>query len=79
MSYLLPKSWYCQFLEEDLKTPIPRKVTLDDPQKPIEMVERGGGLPNSEADQMLRYSIELGRGGAWLSLTEEQYPKLRKR
>ena len=52
-------------------------MTLDDPQKLIEMAKRGGGLPNLEADQMLRHGIEIGRGGVWLSLTEEQYKKLK--
>jgi hypothetical protein len=76
---MLTKGWYCQFLEEDLKTPLPRKVTLDSPQKLMEMAERGGGLPNLEASQMLRLGIEVGRGGVWLSLSEDQYQKLKKR
>jgi hypothetical protein len=79
MSYMLTNGWYCQFLEEDLKTPLPRRVTLDNPEKLMEMVERGGGLPNLEASQMLRLGIEVGRGGVWLSLTREQYQKLKKR
>ena len=77
MSYTLTKGWYCQFLEVDLKTPLPRRLTLEDPQKLIEMAERGGGLQNLEASQMLRLGIEVGRGGLWLSLTEEQYRKLK--
>ena len=79
MSYMEREGWCCQFLEEDLKTPLPRKVTLDSPDKLMEMAERGGGLPNLEANQMLRLGIEVGRGGLWLSLTEEQYLKLKKR
>jgi hypothetical protein len=43
------------------------------------MVERGGGLPNLEASHMLRLGIEVGRGGVWLSLNDEQYQKLKKR
>jgi len=77
MSYMLTKGWYCQFLEEDLKTPLPRKLTLSSPDKLMEMAERGGGLPNLEASNMLRLGMEVGRGGLWLSLTEEQYQKLR--
>ena len=79
MSYMLVKGWHCQFLEEDLKTPLPRKVTLASPEKLTEMAERGGGLPNLEASNMLRLGIEVGRGGLWLSLTEEQYQKLKRR
>jgi hypothetical protein len=77
MYFMQRQGWYCQFLEADLKTSLPRKLNLDDPAKLIEMVERGSGLPNSEADQMLRYGIEMGRGGVWLSLTGEQYQKLK--
>jgi hypothetical protein len=51
---------------------------LDDPAKIIEMAEHGGGIPNLEAGQMLKYGIGMGRGGVWLSLTDEQYQKLRK-
>ena len=77
MSYMLRNNWNCQFLEEDLKTHLPRKVTLDDPAKLIEMAERGGGVPNLESGQALRHGIEIGRGGVWLSLTEEQHAKLK--
>jgi len=77
MYFMRRQGWYCQFLEADLKTSLPRKLNLDDPAKIIEMAERGGGLPNSEADQMLRYGIEMGRGGVWLTLTEEQYQRLK--
>lgn len=28
MSFMQSNGWYCQFLEEDLKTPLPRKLTF---------------------------------------------------
>jgi hypothetical protein len=34
--------WHCQFLEADLKTPWPRKLTFASPDKIIESVEPGG-------------------------------------
>jgi hypothetical protein len=41
--------WHCQFLEADLKTPLPRKLTFASPDKIIELVERwwlqGSGEP----------------------------------
>ena len=77
MYFMKRQGWYCQFLEADLKTSLPRKLQLECPEKLVEMAERGGGLPNRAADQMLRYGIEMGRGGVWLSLTEEQYLKLK--
>jgi hypothetical protein len=79
MYFMQRQGWYCQFLEADLKTSLPLKLNLDCPEKLIEMVKRGGGLPNREADQMLRYGIGMGRGGVWLSITEEQYQTLKKR
>ena len=79
MYFMKRQGWYCQFLEADLKTSLPRKLNLDGPEKLIEMATSGGGLPNREADQMLNYGIEMGRGGVWLSLTEEQYQKLKRR
>jgi hypothetical protein len=79
MYFMKRQGWYCQFLEADLKTALPRKLNLDGPETLIEMATRGGGLPNRAADQMLNYAIEMGRGGVWLSLTEEQYQKLKRR
>ena len=78
MYFMKRQGWYCQFLEADLKTSLTRKLNLDDPAKIIEMAEHGGGIPNLEAGQMLKYGIGMGRGGVWLSLTDEQYQKLRK-
>jgi hypothetical protein len=77
MYFMQREGWYCQFMEADLKTSLPRKLNLDDPEKLIEMAERGGGLPSLEAVQMMRYGIGMGRGGVWLSLTEQQYRKLK--
>jgi hypothetical protein len=77
MSYMLNLGLSRQFL--DLKTFLPRKLTSNDSEKLIEMAERGGSLPNLEAIQMLRRGVEIGRGGVWLSLTEEQYLKLKKK
>jgi len=72
MSFMLRGQWYCQFLEEDLQTPLPRKLRFASPDKVVELVERGGGLSNLESRQALGQAIEIGRGGPFLSLTEEQ-------
>lgn len=79
MSFMHREGWYCQFLEEDLKTPLPRKITIQNPLKLIEMGERGGYGLNLEGRQALDHAIENGRGGIWLELTEEQYRKLKNR
>jgi hypothetical protein len=34
---------------------------------------------NLEGRQAIQHGIDIGRGGIWLELTEEQYAKLRKR
>jgi hypothetical protein len=34
---------------------------------------------NLESRQSLDHGIEIGRGGVWLELSEEQYQKLRQR
>jgi hypothetical protein len=66
-----------QFLEADLKTPLPRKLTFTDPEKIRELARREEAWGTSEARQMLEYAIDVGRGGIYLRLTPEQYAKLR--
>ena len=78
MHYMLADGWFCQFLEEDLKTPLRRKVRLDDSAKIIEMAEKGGAAMRLEDRQALDYGISIGRGSVWLSLTPEQYQKLKR-
>jgi hypothetical protein len=79
MFFMLRQGWHCQFLEEDLKTPLPRKVIVDDPAKLFEIAERGGYRPNLEGRQAMDHAIETGRGAIWLELTPEQYAKLKSR
>jgi len=78
-SLFLSAEGRCQFLEQDLKTPLPRKLHFASPDKLIELVERGGGFPDQETRLMVSQGIAMGRGGIFLKLTEEQYAKLRKR
>jgi hypothetical protein len=78
MSFMLRNSWHCQFLEEDLKTPLPRKVVFADRDKVRELAERGGAKFNLEQEQALSHAIEIGRGGVWLNLTDEQYRRLKQ-
>lgn len=63
MHFMLRQGWYCQFVEEDLKTPLPRKFTFDDPAKVIELAARGGYILNLEGRQALDHAIDQGRGG----------------
>jgi len=79
MSFMFRKRWLCQFLEEDLKTSLPRKVILGSQEKVREIARRGGVAMSLDALQALERGIEIGRGGIWLELTDEQYQKLRVR
>ncbi len=78
MHFMLARGgWYCQFLEEDLKTPLPRKLTFQEPEKVIDMAKRGGAVFDLAGRQAIEHGIGIGRGGVWLSLMPEQYGKLR--
>jgi hypothetical protein len=70
--------WQVQFLEADLKTPLPRKLTFTDPEKIRELARRGEAWGDSESRQMLEHAIETGRGGVYLRLTPDQYARLRR-
>ncbi len=79
MYFMLHRGWHCQFLEADLKTPLPRKLTFADPAKVVEMAERCGALRDLAAKQALDYAIQMGRDSVWLWLSPEQYAKLKTR
>ena len=72
------KGWHCQFLEEDLQTSLPRKLTFATPDKIVELVERTGALRDLACRQAVEHGISKGRGGVWLLLTGEQYGNLRQ-
>lgn len=76
MSFMYQKGWYCQFLEADLKTPLPRKLHFRTEAKVRELAGRGGAMLNLESLQAFDRGVEMGRGGIWLELTDEQYRKL---
>jgi hypothetical protein len=79
MSFMLKDGWHCQFLEQDLKTPLPKRLRFNNQEKLREIAERGGCNMNLEARQSLDHGIEIGRGAIWLELSEEQYQKLAQR
>jgi hypothetical protein len=78
MYFFLRSGWQVQFLEPDLKTPLPRKFTFADAEKIRELARRGEAWGDSESRQMLEHVIEKGRGGVYLRLTPEQYARLRR-
>ena len=58
-------------------TPIPVRLNVIRQEKLFEIAESGGYRLNLEGRQAMQRAIELGRGGIWLELTEEQYRKLK--
>jgi hypothetical protein len=78
MHFMLREGWSCQFMEEDLKTHLPKRLAFRDPSKIYEIARRAGSFVNLEERQSLDHAIEIGRGGIWLQLTEEQYQKLKR-
>jgi hypothetical protein len=78
MSFFLRSGWQVQFLEADLKTPLPRKFTFAEPEKIRELARRGEAWGDSESRQMLEHALENGRGGIYLRLTPDQYARLRR-
>jgi len=77
MHFILRKDWLCQFLEEDLKTALPKTIRFSDDKKIWEMAKRGGFTLNIAGRQELEEAIRKGVGGIWIDLTPEQYAKLR--
>jgi hypothetical protein len=75
-SFQFRKGWNVQFLERDLLTPLRMTVTFASPEKIIEMAKRGGADLNLESRAGLQHGIEIGRGGFYLNLTDEQYSRL---
>ena len=78
MSFTMRDYWICGFLEADLKTALPKKLRLKSSEKIRLLAERGGANVSLDARQALDHGIEIGRGGIWLELSEEQYEKLRR-
>lgn len=78
LSFQLRDAWHCSFLEPDLKTPLPRKLTFASPEKVLELAEHAGAFKDLAAKQAIEHGIEMGRGGVYLMLTQEQYAELKK-
>ena len=78
MEFRFRQGWYCQFFEEDQKTPLPRTGMLSDDRKLFELVKRGGFTLNITGRQEIEEAIRKRRGGIWLELTPDQYAKLRQ-
>jgi len=74
IQFMYWNGWLCHFLEQDLKMPLPERHDGE----PGEGARDGPGRATMILDtiQALDQCIEIGRGGIWLELTEEQYQTL---
>jgi len=72
------KGWRVSFTEADCQTSLPRKLTFATPDK-IRIMQQRFGSQLLDDKNALEHGISIGRGGAWLTLTEEQYQRLRQR
>lgn len=70
--------WQCQFLEADLQTPLLKRLHFASSDKMVELIKSARGFTDQETWLMVNQGIEMGRGGIFLKLTEEQYAKLRR-
>ena len=62
MFFQLRGTWDVQFLEPDLKTPLPRRLSFKDPAKIRELARRGSPWhPRSEAGPGARHRHGQGR------------------
>jgi hypothetical protein len=57
MYFQYRNGWQCQFLEADLKTALPRKLCFTSSDKVAELVERGGGITDSESPVDPRWGV----------------------
>jgi hypothetical protein len=60
-TFFLRQGRQVQFVEADLKTPLPRTLTFTDPENIRELARRGEAWGDSESRQMLEHAIEVGR------------------
>lgn len=67
--------WHVSFLEADCQTSLPRKLTFNAPDK-IRVMHQRFGSQLLDDKNALEHGISIGRGGAWLTLNDEQYQKL---
>jgi hypothetical protein len=76
MSFFQMEGWQVQFLDPDLKTSLPLKLTLEGPENLRELALQGDALGTEDARRTFEHAIQTGRGGIYLRLKPEQYRKL---
>ncbi len=75
MSFFRSFGWHCSFHEMGRRKVL-RRLTFRDSAKVYETTLRGNARSDKAAREALDLAIEIGRGGIWLRLTNEQYRAL---
>ena len=65
-------------IEADCQTSLPLKLHFKYTEKIKEMFRRHAEIRLLEDEQVLDHGLEIGCGGFWLRLNEEQYQVLRR-
>ena len=61
MTFFLCKGWNVSFLEEDCRTPLPKKCTYSTEEPIRELARRGGALVDPEAEERLDQEIQVDK------------------
>ncbi len=64
--------WHCTFTNAARKK-LPREFTFNSPATVRGLAQRGNGLVHKWDREEFEVGLDLGRGGVWLRLTDEQY------
>ncbi len=75
MYFRQQSGWHCGFRTEDRKK-LPREFTFKSSTTLRELARRGKGLVHAWDREGFEIDVELGKGGIWLRLSDEQYRAL---
>jgi hypothetical protein len=74
--WLFEGVWLYRFIDGGL-APLGAVRRTHDPAVIKGIAERGGAVTNSEVRCMLDYALQQGQGGMYLSLSDDQYKRLK--
>jgi hypothetical protein len=67
--------WHCSFSTEARKK-LPREFTFRAAETIRELAKRGNGLIDKWDRDGFELALEIGKGGVWLKLSDDQYQAL---
>jgi len=75
MTFQQHNVWDLSFLEPDCRTVVGRRFDIPSDQELFALAERGG----ADLSEIRQSNARWNKGSTWLSLTEEQYRRLREK